>query len=125
MKNLLIIAALAAIIPATTFAQTPFLGGLFEGDGDLYVTEDFNLGISTGVSVFYDQTPSSLAVAAGHPKGTLAGFGGSTNGGSIALCPNGFEQVIATPLDEVLEVEADPDNGVEGVTASAARAVGC
>lgn len=125
MKKLLIIAALTAVIPATTFAAGgQFTGGTFTGVAALYVTEDFNLSNSIGVDTYYDQTATELAVASGHPKGTLEGFGGTTNGGSIAQCETGFEGVTAVAIDAVIAVAADA-NGDGAVSPSDARAVGC
>jgi hypothetical protein len=121
MKKLLIITALAAIIPATAFSQQQF-DGTFQTNGG-FVTEAFTLPSSANVTTFYIEDTRSLAASSGHSKGSELGFGGTTNGGSIAGCTTGFETPSLVTVEEAAQQGVEGDDDFEA--AVDARTLGC
>jgi hypothetical protein len=125
MKKLITTMAIAAILPASISFAAPvdFVAtnqNVMAEDltGASYVVSGFSLPTSTGVSLFYDQSATIMAVGASNAKGTepLVGFGGSTEGGVIAECTNVFSAPTPIAVDEILEAAGTP---------AAARSVGC
>lgn len=121
MKKLLTITALAAIIPATAFSQQAF-DGTFQVNGG-FVTEGFTLPSSVNVTTYYVEDTRSLAASSGHSKGSELGFGGTTNGGSIAGCTTGFQTPSLVDVAEIVGVGVDGD--ADFVAAVDARTLGC
>jgi hypothetical protein len=127
MKKLLTIAAVAActgfamsasavVVDFTATNSVPA-----DNTGASYVTTGFTMPTSTGVSLFYNQNATIMAVGASNAKGSdpTVGFGGSTEGGVIAVCSNVYSSPTPIPVQAV---PADTNNNTPG---SAARSVGC
>ena len=89
MKKIILATAAAAAFGLSAAASATDCGAgtlcAVTGASDAYITENFNLQLSPGVALTYEQSTTAVGVGTFHPKGN-SGFAGTSAGGQIIPC---------------------------------------